>query len=283
MAITTLLEVANRALVRLGAKEISSLNEDTDRALACRSEMEECRLETLTAYPWNFARKRMKLSALPVVSLTPSADALTEDATATFTAGGDAFVVGQDEGMRIIADTGIARIETVTDTTTVTATVETAFDSVAAISAGDWRMAPGWEWDFRFPKPTGYLRLYSVEPVGMPSSSAVIWSYWKDAHEAPEPVRIEDQFLVSNLGPTLNIAFTRDIEDVAKWDSLSKSALSALLAFRICYAVTGSLQAARTQHDSYMEILSSARTSDSQENRAPETLGSDILVTIRRS
>ena len=63
MAITTL-DIANRALLRLGAKYvISSLSEETDRARVCNIEMEPCRVETLRAHPWHHARRRVRCAS----------------------------------------------------------------------------------------------------------------------------------------------------------------------------------------------------------------------------
>jgi len=282
MAVDPLLAVANRALFRLGAKSIVSLDEDTDRARVCQAEAAECRQETLRAFPWNFARKRALLNGLAQTSVVPSIEALTVDALATFTTAAPIFVVGQDEGARLIGTSGgLARIATVTDTQTVTARIEAVFPSTAPIAAEQWRLAPGWEWEFRYPKPAGYLRLAMVQGVSLKNpGSSVLWSWWRDLKDEPEPVKIEDQFLVSNAGAKLHIAYTQDVADILKWDALSKSALAAQLAYRICYAVTGSLQASKTQHDAFKEILAEARTMDSQEGSL-DNAGSDILLTVR--
>lgn len=278
----TLLDVANRALVRLGAKKIGSLTETTDSAVACVTEADECRKETLRAFPWNFARKRARLDTFPAATLVPSSDALTVGASAAFSSPAGPFVVGRDEQYRLLSQgTGAARILSVTDTQNVIALVETAFTSVAPIAAEGWRIAPSWEWDFRYAKPSDYVRLVKVQQVsGSVSPAGILWSYWRDLGSEPEPIKIEGQFLVSEAGPKLDISYTRDESDLDKWDSLAISALAAKLAFRICYAVTGSLQAAKTQHDSFMEILAEARTMDSQEGSIDQS-GSDILLTVR--
>ena len=91
---------------------------------------------------------------------------------------------------------------------------------------------------------------------------------------------VEGQYLVSDQGGEVNIAFTEDLTDLAKWDALALSAYTELLAFRISYAVTGSLQAARTQHDVYKDILAEARTSDGQEGSIDDS-GSSILLDVR--
>lgn len=277
-----LLAVANRALVRLGAKKISSLSETTDSAVACNTEADECRKETLRAYPWNFARRRARLNTFPLATLVPSAEALTVGAVATFTSSAGPFAVGRDEQYLLQSEnTGRARILTVTDAQTVTAEIETAFPSVTPLTTGNWRIAPSWEWMFRFAKPADYIRLVKVQQVtGSVSPAGILWSYWRDLGSEPEPVKVEGDFLVSDAGAKLDIAYTRDESDLNKWDVLALSALAAKLAFRICYAVTGSLQASKTQHDAFLEILAEARTMDSQEGSIDQT-GSDVLLTVR--
>ncbi len=281
----TLLTVANRALVRLGAKKIDSLTEETDSAIACLAEADECRKETLRAFPWGFARKRMRLSTFPTGILVPSADALVAGVNAAFFSSAGPFAADRDEGYVIVGSSSTsgpkARIVSVTDSQNVVALVETAFPSVASIAQDAWRIKPGWEYEYRYPKPTDYLRLVSVDRVGgFGSIASILWSYWRDLGTEPEPLKVEGEFLVANVGTKVDIAYTRDVEDLNKWDSLALSALAAKMAFRICYAVTGSLQASKTQHDAFMELLAEARTTDSQDGTIDQS-GNDILLSVR--
>jgi hypothetical protein len=279
-----LLDVANRALVRLGAKKIGSLTEESDSAVACNEESDPCRLETLRAFPWNFARKRIRLNTFPQATLVPSAEALVQDAVANFFSADSPFLASRDEGYVLAVhgtNDGRARIVSVTDAQNVLATVEAPFLAVTPLVPNTWRFKPGWEYEFSYPKPSDYVRLVKVERVGgIGSVASVLWSYWRDLGSEPEPIKIEGDRLVSDAGAKLDIAYTRNITDLDKWDALSISALVAKLAFRICYAVTGSLQASRTQHDAFVEILAEARTMDSQEGSIDQS-GSDILLTVR--
>lgn len=58
-----LLTVANRALQKLGAQRITSLNETTKNAKACNLCMEPVRDRLLRAHRWRFAIKRAQLAA----------------------------------------------------------------------------------------------------------------------------------------------------------------------------------------------------------------------------
>jgi hypothetical protein len=278
------LGVANRALLRLGAKKIAFLDEDSDRARACASEIDECRQETLRAHPWNFARKRTRLNTFPQAILTPGVGAnVAATLGVAFQTNAPAFLTtGQDVGARILGNGGTARITSVIDAQNAVAYIDSAFADLTAIDIQNWRVTVGWQWDFRYAKPADYLRLVVAQGLAIKGiGTSILWTWWRDLNNDPEPVKVEDQFLVSNVGGKIDIAYTRDVTDISLWDSLSKSAFSSLLAYRTCYAVTGSLQAAKTQHDSYMADLASARTMNGQEG-SPDDSGSDILLAVRQ-
>lgn len=55
--------ICNSALAKLGADRITSLEQDTKIARLCNERYPFVRNEVLRAYPWNFAKKRVSLSA----------------------------------------------------------------------------------------------------------------------------------------------------------------------------------------------------------------------------
>ena len=57
-------QIANRALTKLGARRILSLNDDVKEARAINSMFELVRDSELRAHPWNFAMTRASLAAL---------------------------------------------------------------------------------------------------------------------------------------------------------------------------------------------------------------------------
>ena len=56
-------DIANRALQKLGAESIVSLTQDSENARACNLCYEPIRDAELRAHPWNFAIKRASLAA----------------------------------------------------------------------------------------------------------------------------------------------------------------------------------------------------------------------------
>ena len=282
---TTELDIANRALLRLGDKYIiSSLSEETDRARVCQIEMAPSRLETLRAHPWHHARRRAKLTSAVAGTLTPGAGATVANTTGvTFTLSGvvGGFLAGRDEDFVLTGNGGRARITSIVSTTQVLADIDQAFADLTAIASGSWRFSPLWEFDFRYALPVDYLRSWDVQGTSLRGPSAV-GTWWRgittDAFASA--LKREGDFLMSNDGPTLFVAYTADRTNLDTWDPLSLSAYVALLAFRISYAVTGSLQVAKTQHDAFKEILAEARSMDGQEG-TPDDSGSDVLLSVR--
>lgn len=285
---TNNLEVANNALMRLGAKKITLLTEETDRARLCNAFIDQVRRQTLRAHPWNCALQRMLANTFPNATITPAATSGTGIAVASSQA---VFVAGRDEQalLKQHLAQGQARIVSVVDPQNVIVDFETAFTVGGAIAANAWRIAPPWEWGYRYTKPADYLRLAKVESVsGVGSgisqsvSSGFMWSWWARGQRdnSPEPVKVEGETLVSNVGPTMFVQYVRDLTDTTKWDSLLEEAITALLTFRITYGVTGSLQAGKTHHDAWKECLAEARSIDGQEGTGDDT-GSDVLLAAR--
>ena len=278
------LDIANGALERLGAKPISSLTEETGRAKLCNRWITKVRRQALRAHPWNCALVRTMLSTFPNATLTSGAISGTG---VSFTASAPVFAAGLDEAQRIItADNKTARIVKVVDPQTVTADIETDLTSVAALAPGSWRIAPAWEWQYRYSKPENYLRVARVETI---DGSGVIsngppfqWTWWSRGQRdnSPVPVKVEGQYIISNVGPRIFVQYIQDLTDVTLFDPLLDEAIEALLAFRIAYGVTGSLGTGKAMHDAYRECLAEARSIDGQEGTGDDS-GSDILLAVR--
>lgn len=273
---TEKLVIANGALLRLGASKINAFDEQTDSARACVQWIDPVRREALRAHPWNFALKRKKLNGFPQATLTPAS---ISGSNITFTASAPVFVA-DDVDYLLVGTTGTARITAFDNDTHVRADIESNFASTSPIAIESWRIAPAWQWDFRFVKPTDYLRVIEISSIGGLASNSIGWSWWQHRDNSPEPVKVEGQYLVTNVGQKMFIAYTRDIENPELWDGCARNAVEALLAFRICYAVTGSLQASKTQYDAYRAAIAEARTTDGQEGTGDDS-GSDMLLAVR--
>lgn len=276
------LEIANGALIRLGSKPITSLTEETGRAKLCNQWINKVRRQALRAHPWNCALKRTVLSTFPNATITPSA----VSGSITIAASLPVFTVDQDENCRIItADNKTIRINTVVDAQNITATTENDLTSIAAIPFQSWRIAPAWEWLYRYAKPSDYLRVAKIETIDGLSTlggGPFSWTWWARGQRdnSPVPVKVEGDFILANAGPTMLMQYVRDLADTTKFDPLLDEAIESLLAFRIAYGVTGSLNTGKANHDAYKEILAEARSIDGQEGTGDDS-GSDVLLAIR--
>ena len=273
---TEKLDVANGALLRLGAKPISDINELSDRATLCRQFIDHVRKEALRAHPWNISLHRLRLDATAQTTLTPGAISGTNVQFLT----ADPIFESDDVGQRIVASGGSARIVTFQTTTSVLANIDATF-AAGVFAAGAWRLAPAWGNAYRYAKPANYLRVFEVAGTLAQAGGAFLWTWWNDRNNLPDPVKVEGKYLVSDVGSSIDIQFGRDIENPTLWDELLRNAIEALLAFRICYGVTGSLQASKTQWDAYKAFLAEARTIDGQESSADDS-GSTILIDVRQ-
>ena len=59
----SVIDICNRALQKLGAERITSLDQNTENARACNVAYEYVRDAELRSHPWNFAIKRAQLAA----------------------------------------------------------------------------------------------------------------------------------------------------------------------------------------------------------------------------
>ena len=71
-------EICNSALIKIGAKTISSLSDDSKSAKVCNLQYDRLRKELLRAHPWNFA---MSYVALASTGNTPVWDDWTNEFT----------------------------------------------------------------------------------------------------------------------------------------------------------------------------------------------------------
>ena len=59
---TSSVEICNSALIKLGARRISALSDDTKPAKLCNEQYDKLRKSVLRAHPWNFAVARKSLA-----------------------------------------------------------------------------------------------------------------------------------------------------------------------------------------------------------------------------
>jgi hypothetical protein len=100
--------ICSSALVRLGAKPISSLDEASDQARTCAAIWESVRDDLLRLHPWNSATTRVQLAPLsaPPAFDFPYQFALPDDWLRTIQVGNEGAPMRyRTEGRRILAET----------------------------------------------------------------------------------------------------------------------------------------------------------------------------------
>lgn len=63
-------EICNSALIKLGARRITSLDDDSKEGRLCKEQYPKKRDELLAAHPWNFAIKQVELAKFATDPLT---------------------------------------------------------------------------------------------------------------------------------------------------------------------------------------------------------------------
>jgi len=209
----------------------------------------------------------VRLSAVTRVSLTASA--LTGSGV-TFTASGPAFSATADVGARLLFTAGgIARVTAVVSPFVVTADIEGSTLATLLTLAGAWHLAPPWNWIFRYPKPTDFLRLTETQCSGWWNNGPIFWSWWVWGWRGTfgeiyreEPARPEGEWIVSNAGPTLDIEYAASVTDPARFDPSFRSCLAALLAARVALPLTKDKQVMQLMEAAFERELKAVRTAD---------------------
>ena len=270
------LDISNAALLLLGADPIGSLSEATDRARLCNQFYEDIRKETLRAHPWNFALKQEQIEAR--IQTSGNFSALSGLGVTLTTVGA---VFDADDVSSIVQDStgGKARIKTFVDVDEVTVDILGNPLQSTSMASGTWAITPAFGLSWRYVKPANYLRVFLVEN---PSAGVnrEIWYWWADQSNRPEPVKVKGQYLLSDVGPLMNIEYIRDVTDVTKWDALFVTAFTHHLAFKISYGIAGSINLGKSNWEAYQMKLREARTIDGQED-SPTDIYPDDLISVR--
>jgi hypothetical protein len=137
--------------------------------------------------------------------------------------------LGKDQMTSLTDDTRGAKLvnllfdDTAKEVMTLGAFSSATFRQTLALDA----TAPDWEFDYRYPLPTdplflGLLKINELRPGDYPHS-------------------IESGFLLTDEA-TAKIQYKGWQEDTEKWDKMLEHCVVLLLAFKMCYALTGNLK-----------------------------------------
>jgi hypothetical protein len=269
--VATDVDIANRALSRLGAARIATVNDDTKNARAVRSALEIVRAEVLADHPWNCATRRAKVYAASYA--VTAAAWVGASSRYRVTIGNHALRVGDP-----ISITGVASPPELNDGFTVGAVSGTTIDLVdpdtglfvngaayAAWTSGGVVLLGGlYDHRFQYVVPEDCLRVLEIDRQ-------------RDTEWAVESGRI-----ATDLGSPLNVLYIWNNDDTESYQPLLVSAFAARLASELALEVVDSPAKRQLADQDYAALLAKAKRADAKE-RTPAELDESPWITARIS
>lgn len=258
MSSSTEVDIVNIALVSVGEPKITALTDSSARAVAANQLYEPERDGLLEDHLWNFATRRIVLRQPDEKVIT---DINTPSATVTITSTSHGFADGDTVAFTGIVgptDLNAGRYE-------ITNTAANTFDLVATDgsgfaaydSGGTIRKLPAWGPNYEFALPADFFRIARTEQFE---------DQWK----------IEDNLIVSD-NETINIKYVVKVTADAGVATMSegyKQALSARLAYKLTYTLSGKQSYRADLKSEYKEILAKVMLTDTQQESVTTVGGS---------
>lgn len=263
------LDIANRALSRLGAARINSTGDDTKNARAVASALATVRDEVLVDHPWNCAVKRAVVYA---TTGTVTGVTLTGTRVRILFAS-HPFRVNDPISITGIVGTSQANGDWIAGNITATSLdlidpATGAFkddDGFSAwVSGGVVTRRGLWQHDVSYTLPSDLLRVLEVED------------------QRDSDWLVEDGRLLTDLGPPLNIRYVYRNTNTATYPPLLVSALAARLAAELALEIVDSPAKSQLARDAYDRILFQAKSADGRE-QTPTVIAEGSWVTARLS
>jgi len=240
------LAIANAALRKLGAEEVSSLSDSTKSAQVMNTRVEPAKQAVLRVHPWNFATRRIKLITR-VAGTTVTAITAASPPEVTSTAhgllDGDQVVLEDIGGMTEVEGVSYRVSASAANTFELEGVDGTAYTTYT--TGGTARRRPAFDFGNYFALPTDCLRV-------LPITDGTKY-------------RVEGRFIATNES-SLELKYVQDIDlDDNNADPLFAECLSSYLAWDCCYAILQSNSAKDRLWAEYGQILSSARFTNATE------------------
>jgi hypothetical protein len=262
----TELNLCNQALRLFGGGPVTNLAVTNDNRVTTWNEhYATTRDELLESHFWNWATVRTTLLryTAPAAILTPGAGATVILTTGvTFTASVAVFAAS-DVGRSIKAVSpavGEALITGFTSATVVTATIVTAFASLAAIASQAWRLynpTPSWGFGFSLSLPADYLRMQRIR-------YGTIYQR-------------EGNYILTNF-ESLDFTYTQRVTDITQWPAYFVTAVVAAMVTKLVEPGTGQ----RSKQVDWFQIadrkLARAKLLDGMEGSPPILRANDLAI-----
>lgn len=261
MSTTTEVDLVNVALVALGESKITALSDATVRAIAANTLYEPIRDALLEDFLWNFAVRRDSLFQPAVKVIT---DINTPSATVTVTSTAHGF----SNADTLMFEDIIGPVELNVERFKIENIAANTFDLVntdgsafaAYVSGGTARKLPAFGPLFEFDLPSDFFRI---------ARTAEESDKWK----------IENGQIVSD-DSTIDIVYVAKIIGDAGVLTMSegfKQALSARLAWKLSFSLTGTQSLSASLKTDYNDTLSKAVFTDTQQESTTTVGGSKYV------
>jgi len=126
---------------------------------------------------------------------------------------------------------------------------------------GEDAMPPNFEFAHSYTLPAACVRPLSIDPVGYE---------WV----------VEGRSIVTNAPPPVSLRYVSRVTDVASWSEYYRKAFEALLAWRLCFALTGKESRADACKEWFKQEMMEARTNNAYE-ATPYMESSNPLAEVR--
>jgi len=253
----TNLNIANGALIRIGSPTITALADTSKEAQICTERLEPCKRTVLRRHPWNFAMTRVLLSLKSITGAADNGAGLIRiTAVSHGRTTGDYVTVSQVQGTQEANGQW-----TITVINANTFDLQASTFANAYVSGGKVGLAAAFDYEFRHPLPTDFVRLHTLGRRGDPA--------W----------RVEGAYIVCDE-EELELKYVRDVTDYGTMDPSFHDALSTYLAWDICYAITQNLSLKDEIWKDYEKLIRQARFNNAVEEPA-ETIGAEGFLDSR--
>jgi len=263
-------DIANLALSLIGGSTITTIDDPTAQARACKKWFDTARDEALASHPWNFAIKRL--------SLKP---AWQHDIDTITNASGVCRVGHDDHGLQTgdrVQVRGVQGVPGANGMWEISRVDDDRFDLIGSTftgsyipSTGEWVKLPPFSWDYFFPLPSDCLRVCNINGL-------------EGGEEDSTPYAVESGNILANE-ERLNLLYVTRVAEPTTWPADFCNAFALLLASYIAQELmgpTGRALELRQQYESM--IMPKVKGRDARQgkgHRLPLSHDSDVVRARR--
>lgn len=247
---TNSVEICNNALALIGARRITALSDPSKEGRSCNDNYDICRKTLLRLHPWNFAMTRVELTGVDITSIVAG-----PGGAIYITTGADNHNLTTGDRASVVGVIGTNEANMTGEVTVAANNIfyfnDTTFENTY-VSGGMVGPAPAYEYLFKWPLPSGFMRVCTVSDIN-------------DNQLTHREFKIEGNYLLTNAS-VIRLEYVANATTTTLFDPLFDEALAAMIADKIAYKITGSdtVQDKCSRH--LKKVLQASRFVDTVEN-----------------